>query len=300
MLKAFYSDQYVPQLPEGHRFPISKYQLIREQLLYEGALEIDQFEESHPIAEEAILRIHERQYWEAIRDQNLDPRSVRKIGFPQSSTLVERSRRSCQGTLSAAIHALSHGIGLNIAGGTHHAYADHGEGFCLLNDLAISSAFLLESKRVRQILIVDLDVHQGNGTAKIFQDENRVFTFSMHGAHNYPLKKEKSDIDIPLNNGTKDEIYLKILDDQLPRLINQVKPDLIFYQSGVDVLESDRLGKLSLSKEGCKERDLLVIEMVNRSQIPLAVCIGGGYSDKLSDTVDAHSNTFRVAAEVYT
>ncbi|MCI4669956.1 MAG: histone deacetylase [Bacteroidia bacterium] len=299
MLKVFHSDKYVPELPDGHRFPIGKYQLIREQLLYEGTLEIDQFEESHPVAEEAILRIHERQYWEAVRDLKLDGRSMRKIGFPQSPTLVDRSRRSCQGTLSAALHALDHGIGMNIAGGTHHAFAGHGEGFCVLNDLAISSSFLLEEKLVKKVLIVDLDVHQGNGTAKIFEDEPRVFTFSMHGAHNYPLKKEKSDIDIPLDNFTGDDLYLKILDDQLLRLINSVKPDIIFYQSGVDVLETDRLGKLSLSREGCKKRDRMVIGMAAEKQVPLAVCIGGGYSERLIDTVEAHSNTFRTAVEVY-
>lgn len=299
MIKIFHSDRFVPVLPEGHRFPIVKYQLIREQLLYEGTMEIDQFEESLPVAEEAILRIHHQHYWESLRDLKLNPRSIRKIGFPQSSELIERSRRSTQGTLSAAIHALDHGIGMNIAGGTHHAYAGHGEGFCLLNDLAISSTFLLDKKLVKKILIVDLDVHQGNGTAKIFDSEPRVFTFSMHGANNYPLQKERSDIDIPLANDTGDEHYLKVLDDQLPRLVNHVQPDFIFYQSGVDVLETDKLGKLSLSREGCKKRDRMVIEMAATKQIPLAICIGGGYSEKLTDTVEAHSNTFRVAGEVY-
>ncbi|MEO0899847.1 MAG: histone deacetylase [Bacteroidota bacterium] len=299
MLKVFHSDRFVPTLPEGHRFPIEKYRLVREQLLYEGTLSEHHLEESHRVAEEAILRIHERYYWESIRELKLDERALRKIGFPQSPQLVERSQRSTQGTLSAAIQAASSGIGMNIAGGTHHAYSGHGEGFCILNDLAIGSKYLLENNLAKQILIVDLDVHQGNGTAKIFEDEERVFTFSMHGEKNYPLKKEKSDIDIDLATGMQDDEYLNILDDQLPRLIKKVKPDFVFYQSGVDVLETDSLGKLSLSREGCKKRDALVIETMAEMEIPLAVCIGGGYSSKLSDTVEAHSNTFRIAADVY-
>ncbi|RMG71306.1 MAG: histone deacetylase [Bacteroidetes bacterium] len=299
MVKIFHSDRFVPTLPEGHRFPIVKYQLIREQLLYEGSIRPEQLEESEPVAAEHVLAVHEAAYWEAMRYQQLDPRTVRRIGFPQSPQLVERSRRSCQGTLSAALHALEHGIGLNIAGGTHHAFASHGEGFCLLNDLAISARHLLDQQGVRQILIVDLDVHQGNGTARLFADEPRVFTFSMHGADNYPLRKERSDLDIALPTGMGDTTYLDVLRGQLPRLIKQVKPDFVFFQAGVDVLAGDRLGKLALSRIGCKTRDRLVLETCLAYQIPVAVAIGGGYGQRLSDTVEAHANTFRVAMELY-
>lgn len=299
VIKIFHSDRYVPELPAGHRFPIAKYGLIREQLLYEGSLSGPELEESAPIDEAHILLVHQRAYWERMRGLQLPPRAVRRMGFPQSARLVERSRRSCQGTLSAALHACQYGIGMNIAGGTHHAFPTHGEGFCLLNDIAISARYLLGRGMVKQVLVVDLDVHQGNGTAAIFEQEQAVFTFSMHGRDNYPLKKERSDLDIPLPSGTGDAAYLGILRDELPRLIGRVKPDLVFYQAGVDVLATDKLGRLALSKQGCKMRDRLVMESCAREQIPLCVCIGGGYSQRLADTVDAHANTFRVAMEIF-
>lgn len=299
MLKIFHSDRFVPVLPEGHRFPISKYQLIREQLLYEGSITEEYLEEAEPCTEESILAVHTPAYWHAMKTLSFTPREERRMGFPQSAELVERSLRSCQGTLNAAIHALRYGAGMNIAGGTHHAYADRAEGFCLLNDLAISSRYLLRYESVKQILIVDLDVHQGNGTAHIFKDEPRVFTFSVHGRDNYPLHKEESDLDIPLPSGTEDVEYLKILRDHLEHLSSTVKPDFIFFQAGVDVLENDRLGKLGLSKSGCKQRDELVLEHCRMLEIPVAVCIGGGYGSRLADTVEAHANTFRTAIELY-
>ena len=299
MLKIFHSDRFVPQLPEGHRFPIIKYQLIREQLLYEGTVEERDLEESTPCEEKNILAIHDADYWESMKTLSLTPRQIRRIGFPQSEQLVERSRRSCQGTFEAALNACQHGIGLNIAGGTHHAYRDRGEGFCFLNDQAITASYLLNEKIANQILIIDLDVHQGNGTASIFADDERVFTFSMHGADNYPLKKENSDLDIPLPTGTEDRLYLDTLDETLPRLFDQIKPDFVFFQAGVDVLATDRLGKLYLTREGCKLRDRMVMNICRKRNIPLAVSIGGGYSVRLLDTVEAHTNTFRVARELF-
>ena len=299
MLKIFHSDRFVPQLPEGHRFPIIKYQLIREQLLYEGTVEERDLEESTPCEEKNILAIHDADYWESMKTLSLTPRQIRRIGFPQSEQLVERSRRSCQGTFEAALNACQHGIGLNIAGGTHHAYRDRGEGFCFLNDQAITASYLLNEKIANQILIIDLDVHQGNGTASIFADDERVFTFSMHGADNYPLKKENSDLDIPLPTGTEDRLYLDTLDETLPRLFDQIKPDFVFFQAGVDVLATDRLGKLYLTREGCKLRDRIVMNICRKRNIPLAVSIGGGYSVRLLDTVEAHTNTFRVARELF-
>lgn len=299
MIRIFHSDRFVPKLPEGHRFPIVKYQLIREQLLYEGSISEDELEESLPLEDDYALGVHRAEYWHNFLNLSLSKREVRKIGFPQSDELVERSRRSCRGTLSAAMHALEHGVGLNIAGGTHHAYADRGEGFCILNDFAIAARYLLDRTWIKKILVVDLDVHQGNGTADIFQHESRVFTFSMHGAENYPLHKETSDLDIALPNFTGDREYLNLVREWVPKLIDEQKPDMVFFQAGVDVLATDRLGKLSLTREGCKIRDRIVMEICHKKQIPLTVAIGGGYSERLADTVEAHTNTFRVAKEVY-
>ena len=299
MVKIFHSDRFVPALPKGHRFPIAKYQLIREQLLYEGTISEDQLEESHPMDEKVLLEIHDKSYWSQMKSLSLGAREVRKIGFPMSAQLVNRSLRSCQGTLSASIYAWEHGVGMNIAGGTHHAYRGHGEGFCLLNDLAISASWMLEHYPIQKILVIDLDVHQGNGTAKIFAGDERVFTFSVHGADNYPLRKEQSDLDIPLPTHTGDDDYLRVVEDQIDRLINQQKPQLIFFQAGVDVLETDKLGKLSLSRKGCKLRDYLVVRVCKKYEIPLVVVMGGGYSERLADTVEAHANTFRVVQEVW-
>lgn len=297
MLRIFHSDRFVPTLPPGHRFPIAKYGLVREQLQYEGTVQPSQLVEAPPCQEAAILAVHTAAYWEQIKQLRLSSRAARRIGFPQSSQLVERSRRSVQGTLLAAEWALQHGIGINLAGGTHHAFADHGEGFCLLNDLAITARQLLATGAVRRLLILDLDVHQGNGTARIFQNEPRVFTCSMHGAANYPLHKEQSDLDLALESGSGDSQYLRLLERTLSKLLHQFTPDLVLYQAGVDVLASDRLGHLSLTRNGCKRRDQLVIQSLTRKHIPLAICLGGGYSARLADTVEAHANTCRVAVQ---
>jgi len=297
MIRLFHSDRFVPTLPEGHRFPIEKYGLVREQLLYEGIIGPDQLLEAPPVSETDIQRAHTDRYWQAVRDLSLSPREARKIGFPQSATLVERSRRSVQGTLSAALWALEHGCGGNLAGGTHHAYADHGEGFCILNDIAVTARYLLDNRLAKQLLIVDLDVHQGNGNAVLFANEPRVFTFSMHGADNYPLRKEQSDLDIGLPSQIEDNGYLSILTERLPSLIETVKPDLIFFQAGVDVLATDKLGRLALSQMGCKARDEFVLDLCERHQIPVAISMGGGYSERVADIVSAHTNTFRLAAE---
>lgn len=300
MFRIFHSDRFVPQLPEGHRFPIDKYRLIREQLLYEGSIEPEVLVESTPISEAHILQVHTSRYWESVRDLSIASRAMRKIGFPQTSTLVDRSRRSTNGTFEATLEALKSGIGMNIAGGTHHAYRDRGEGFCVLNDIAISATHLLQEEKVKKILIVDLDVHQGNGNSVIFQEEPRVFTFSMHGKDNYPLHKEKSNLDIELETNMGDKAYLEILKQTLPRLISEVQPELIYFQAGVDVLKTDRLGKLSLSRAGVKERDKIVLNLCKTLDIPVSVCMGGGYSTRTADTVEAHCNTFRIALDMFT
>ncbi|OGX80898.1 deacetylase [Hymenobacter lapidarius] len=293
------SDHYTLTLPEGHRFPIAKYALIREQLLWQGIATAEDFYEPGLCAEPDVLRVHTADYWHKVRDLRLSPAEVRRLGLPQSPQLVRRSLSSSAGTLQSALHALQDGVGLNLAGGTHHAFADRGEGFCVLNDQAIAAAHLLAKGLARQVLIVDLDVHQGDGTAAIFRNEPRVFTFSMHAGANYPLRKETSDLDIALELGTGDGEYLRLLHEALPKLLAQVKPNFVFYQAGVDVLATDKLGKLSLTPAGCRLRDEYVLGLCREQQLPVAVSMGGGYSERLADIVDAHCNTFRVAFELW-
>ncbi|MCB0634251.1 MAG: histone deacetylase [Saprospiraceae bacterium] len=299
MLKIAFSPIYKYQLPEGHRFPMIKYELVPEQLLYEGTVTEENFFHPEPLTEEQILLTHTPGYWQKLQDQTLTVKEIRAIGFPMRPELVWRGRHIAQGTIDCARNARVHGVSLNIAGGTHHAFADRGEGFCVFNDMAIASNYLLSTGEFRKILIVDLDVHQGNGTASIFKNEPRVFTFSMHGEKNYPIRKERSDLDIPLPDKTGDDLYLSTLREILPRLLDEVQPDLVFYLSGVDVLESDRLGRLSLSLQGCKERDRFVFQICKQNGLPVAVSMGGGYSPKIAAIVEAHANTYRVASEIF-
>lgn len=294
-----YHEIYAHPLPEGHRFPMIKYELIPAQLLREGVITQEHIFSPSPLPAEIILLTHTSGYWQQLKEQTLPEREQRRIGFPQSPALTQREIVICQGTIDCALHALEHGIALNVAGGTHHAFADRGEGFCLLNDFAIAANYLLQQQRVQQILIIDLDVHQGNGTAALFRDNPQVFTFSMHGAHNYPFHKEVSDWDIPLQDGMDTLTYLQLLKDALPLLIARVKPDFVFYLSGVDILETDKYGKLKVTLEGCRERDELVFRTLRRHRIPCAVAMGGGYSPHIRDIVNAHCNTFKAAAAIF-
>lgn len=298
-IKIAYHPVYEYPLPEGHRFPMEKYGLLKEQLLYEGVFQESHFFEPTALEEDLLLLTHTSEYWQKLVDQQLSAKEIRKIGFPMSPLLVERGRHIAQGTLQCAIHALNHGIALNIAGGTHHSFAGHGEGFCIFNDMAIAANALLHQKRVKKILMVDLDVHQGNGTAKIFEHNERVFTFSMHGDKNYPLHKEKSDLDIPLPDGIEDNEYLFLLKENLEYLISKVCPDIIFFQAGVDVLATDKLGRLSLTEQGCKTRDEIVFTYAHRHQIPIVVTMGGGYSPRIKNILNAHANTYKMAKEIY-
>ncbi|WP_116125192.1 histone deacetylase [Lewinella sp. IMCC34183] len=278
---------------------MDKYTLLPEQLLYEGTLTAAQFFTAQPLTEEAILRTHTQAYWEKLRDGGLSRKEARAIGFPMRPELVARGRVIAQGTLDCARFAFRDGVALNVAGGTHHSFADHGEGFCVFNDIAIAANELLSTGEVKNVLIVDLDVHQGNGTARIFREEPRVFTFSMHGARNYPARKEKSDLDIGLPDQTGDELYLTTLHNHLPGLLDGLRPDLVFYLSGVDVLATDKLGRLAMSLQGCRERDRYVLENCRSRNVPVAVAMGGGYSDRLATIIEAHANTYRVAAGLY-
>ena len=299
MLKVAYDPIYAHPLPPGHRFPMLKYELIPEQLIHEGTISQKNLFSPEPLDEETILLTHDADYWHQLRDLTLSPKEQRRTGFPLSARLVEREIRIAKGTIDGCNFAFDNGIAFNVAGGTHHAGTKWGEGFCLLNDQAIAANYLLNNKLASFILIIDLDVHQGNGTAQIFENDPRVFTFSMHGANNFPYRKERSDLDIPLADGTSDNEYLDILKNTLPKLIDQQKPDFIFYLSGVDILATDKLGKLALSKEACKERDRFVLEQCRKHQIPVQVSMGGGYSTDIRDIVDAHCNTYRLANDLY-
>jgi len=299
MLKIAYAPVYKYELPPGHRFPMEKYDLLPEQLLYEGTVQNANFFEPEALDEHTLLLTHTPEFWQKLQDQSLSVKEIRAIGFPMSPKLVQRGLHIAKGTVRCTGYARQYGVAMNIAGGTHHSFANRGEGFCIFNDIAIASNYLLHHGFAQKILIIDLDVHQGNGTASIFQHEPRVFTFSMHGEKNYPLRKEQSDLDIGLPDKTEDREYLQILQQQLPRLIDQVQPDFVFYLSGVDVLSTDRLGRLSLSREGCKTRDSIVLKTCRDHNIPVAVSMGGGYSEKLSHIIEAHANTFRVAQELF-
>jgi len=299
MLKIAYHPIYKHPLPEGHRFPMLKYELLPKQLLHEGTCSNENFFEPETPTESLITAVHSWEYYHNLMRLNLDRSAIRKIGFPLSENLVKRELIIADGTLQASQYALQHGIAMNIAGGTHHAFTDHGEAFCLLNDQAIAARYLIKNKLASKILIIDLDVHQGNGTAEIFQKDASVYTFSMHGANNYPFKKEKSDLDIPLPNGTKDNEFLGILKNTLPKLLDEQQPDFIYYLCGVDILITDKLGKLGCTLQGCEERDRFVIQTAKDHNIPIMCSMGGGYSPDIKTIIEAHANTFRIAQHIY-
>ncbi len=299
MLKIAYHPIYKHHLPDGHRFPMAKYDLLPRQLLHEGTCTQDNFFEPTVIEDVHVLRCHTQDYLTHLKALTIERREARKIGFPLSEELVQRELIIAQGTIDGCHYALEHGIAMNIAGGTHHAYTDHGEAFCMLNDQAIGARYLQAQGLAKKILVVDLDVHQGNGTAEIFQNDPTVFTFSMHGKANYPFKKEVSDLDIALDTHTNDNDYLTILKETLPQLISQEQPDFIFYLSGVDILASDKLGKLGCTVQGCAERDRYVLQTCHDLNIPVQCSMGGGYSPEIKIIIDAHANTFRKAQDIY-
>lgn len=276
-----------------------KYELLPEQLLYEGTIGSQNIFSPEKPDESLILRTHDPAYWDKLKHLSLSRSEIRRTGFPLSRQLVEREITIVNGTVQCALYALQYGIAMNIAGGTHHAFSNRGEGFCLLNDIAVASNYLLDNELAKQILVIDLDVHQGNGTAEIFQNDSRVFTFSMHGANNYPLHKEYSDLDIALPDGTRDAFYLNTLEVNLKNLLDQVQPDFLFFQSGVDVLGTDKLGRLNLSIAGCRDRDKMVLQWAKERKIPLVASMGGGYSEDIKIIIEAHANTYRLAQEIY-
>ncbi|MDA1268804.1 MAG: histone deacetylase [Bacteroidetes bacterium] len=299
MLKIALSPIFAHPLPEGHRFPMEKYSLLPEQLLFEGTVSESNFFLPELPAEELILTTHQESYLTRLKNLELSKAEIRAIGFPLSNPLIEREICIAGGSVQAACFAKNFGIGMNVAGGTHHAFYNRGEGFCILNDLAITANYLLNFKLAQKVLIVDLDVHQGNGTASLFRDNSSVFTFSMHGEKNYPHRKERSDLDIGLADGTDDATYMGILDLHLKRIMDLEQPDFILYQSGVDVLSTDLLGRLSLTLAGVHARDRLVLTIAKTQGVPIMCCMGGGYSERLRDIVDAHAQVFRLAQDLF-
>jgi acetoin utilization deacetylase AcuC-like enzyme len=300
MLKIAFDRDYIYPLEKDHRFPMVKYELIPEQLLREGTCTEENFFIPKILSEDDALKTHDKSYYNRLCNLNLTKKEERPIGFPMSKELVYRERRIARGTIECCDFSLKYGVSLNIAGGTHHAFYDRGEAFCMLNDQAIAANVLLANGRgIDKILIIDLDVHQGNGTASIFNNSSDVFTLSFHGKNNYPFRKESSDLDIEFDDDTDDDFYLKKLKKHLPEVIEKFEPNFIFYLSGVDVLSNDKLGKLGLSLRGCKERDRFVLDICKKNKIPVQISMGGGYSSNLKDIIEAHSNTFRLAQELF-
>ena len=291
-MRAFHSDDFVLPLPQGHRFPMEKYRLLRERVADDPHVTLSVPEAA---TNEALARVHGASYIEAVETGRLSPQRIRQMGFPWSPGLVERSRRSVGGTVAAARAALEDGTAANLAGGTHHAFPDRGEGFCVFNDVAVAVRSLQAEGLVGRAVILDLDVHQGNGTAAIFARDDTAFTLSVHGARNYPFRKEASDLDVALEDGAGDDVFLSAVDAGVAEALER-GADIVFYLAGADPYEKDRLGRLSVSKEGLKTRDRIVFETCRRRGLPVAVVMSGGYARRVEDTVDIHASTIRAAA----
>ncbi len=297
MLHAWSSARYTFPLPDGHRFPIEKYERVRRRVLDEGIVDAACLHDPDRVADADLLRVHTAPYVEAFTAGTLDAAAVRRIGFPWSPALVERSLRATGGTAEAAAFALEHGIAMNLAGGTHHAFPDHGEGFCVFNDVAVAVRALQHRGRLARAAILDLDVHQGNGTHAIFAGDASVFTFSMHGRRNYPFRKVAGDLDVELDDGATDDDYLARLTTELPRVLARARPELVVYLAGADVHEHDRLGRLRLTAAGLARRDVLVLEHCRDVGLPVVITIAGGYGRDLETTVGLHVQTARIASQ---
>jgi acetoin utilization deacetylase AcuC-like enzyme len=295
-MKCSYHPSYQVPLPPGHPFPMSKYPLLKDRLLAEGILAAGDILEPEPLDTLILELVHTREYLHKLESSSLTAAEQRRLGVPWSEALWQRSRLASAGTLLAARAALDGGLAGNLAGGTHHAFADHGEGFCVLNDVAIAIRKLQVERVIGRAAVVDLDVHQGNGTAAIFEADAAVFTFSMHGERNYPLAKMRSSLDVPLKDGVGDAEYLDALQQHLPTVLATANADIVFYLAGVDVAAGDRFGKLALTEEGIRLRDRYVIEAVRRRGTPLSIVLGGGYAASRARTAELHAHAFREAA----
>jgi acetoin utilization deacetylase AcuC-like enzyme len=297
-MRVSYTSRYYADIGEGHVFPIRKFELVRDRLLREGTLRPQQIVEPLPAPITDVLLVHTEDYVTRLRSGTLSPREIRRLGLPWSKALVRRSFLAAGGTINAARFALEDGIGSNLAGGTHHAFPDRGEGFCVLNDVAIAIRALQRDGLIKRAAIIDCDVHQGNGTATIFEDDESVFTFSMHGAKNYPLFKARSTLDVELPDETTDASYLETLQKHLPQVFNH-SPEMIFYLGGADPYQGDKLGRLALTIEGLRERDRIVLAECRKRGVAVATVMSGGYAANISDTVEIHCNTIRAACSVF-
>lgn len=296
-MQLFYTDHFELPLPTEHRFPMTKYRLLRERIQAAEWGQKCTLHVPNAATDEELELVHSPAYVRQVVHGTMAEREIRRLGFPWSEELVERSRRSTGATIAASLAAVqSRSIAVNLAGGTHHAFADRGEGYCVFNDVAVAARVLQFQHGTPQILVVDCDVHQGNGTAEIFESDPSVVTFSMHSRKNYPLKKTTSDLDVPLENGTEDAFYHRALDAALTKLLDG-KPEFVFYVAGADPFEGDALGRLGMTKEGLRRRDELVFERCREQQIPMAVVMAGGYAPNVADIVDIHANTVRTALE---
>jgi acetoin utilization deacetylase AcuC-like enzyme len=301
-VRAFYTDRFVLPLPDGHRFPMIKYARVRERCLAEGVLRPEELAEPPPASWEELELVHDAAYLARVRDGTLDAAEQRRIGFPWSPEMVERSRRSVGATIAAARTALAEarergwGVAVNLAGGTHHAHAGHGEGFCVFNDAAVATRVLQSEDGVSHVAILDLDVHQGNGTAAIFATDPSVFTLSVHGARNFPFRKSRSTLDVELPDAAGDEAFLAAVDTYVPQVLRDFRPDLVIYLAGADPFHDDRFGRLAVSRAGLAQRDRAVLELCREAGVPVAVAMAGGYARDTEDTVDIHVRTVQVAA----
>lgn len=294
-MQLFYTDVFVLPLPAGHRFPMEKYSRLRQALLASGEFSEADFHLPHAATDEELARAHDLAYIQAISTGQLSEKAQKTIGFPWSQGMVERSRRSAGATICACRAALEDGVSANLAGGTHHAFRDHGEGFCIFNDAAVAARVMQAEGGAKRVLIVDCDVHQGNGTASILRGDDSIFTFSIHGARNFPFDKEQSDLDIELPDGCADEAYLVRLEEGLSIAFDTSRPDLVIYLAGADPYHDDRLGRLGLSFDGLAERDRLVLARCKAQRIPIAIAMAGGYARQINDTVSIHSTTIHLA-----
>jgi acetoin utilization deacetylase AcuC-like enzyme len=298
-MRVSYCDGYYVPLPDGHPFPMAKFPALHRQLQAEGLLDSDDVVTPRQADWADLRRVHTDDYLSALAHGTLSDRAERRMGLPWSKRLVYRSRLAVQGTINAAFMALTDGFAANLAGGTHHAFPDHGEGFCVLNDVAVAVRVLQTACWVRRVLIVDLDVHQGNANASVFADDDSVFTFSMHGAKNYPFEKPPSSLDVPLDDETTDGSYMTALRTYLPRTLDAVQPDLVFYLGGIDVAANDRFGRMALSREGLHARDGYVLEQLRARRLPVALLLSGGYANTPEQTADLHAVMHREAARVF-
>ncbi len=282
-------------LPPGHRFPISKYTLLAERVVTSGLIAPDQLHAPDAVDDEALHRVHDANYLRALHDGTLSEAAVRRLGFPWSPELVARASRAVGGTIAAARHAMTHGIAMNLAGGTHHAFASHGEGFCVYNDVAVAIRQLRHERLIRRAVVVDLDVHQGNGTNDIFAADADTYTFSMHGAKNFPFRKVAGSMDIALDDGTTDAPYLSLLAEALPQVLREARSDIAFYLAGADPHEGDSLGRLAMTFDGLRRRDYLVLAQCREIGLPVTIVIAGGYGRCIDDTVAVHLGTVDIA-----